>query len=137
MKETEIETGAEIETIDLGIEMKSHGIEIGHAKNRRDRKIRIMCGQHPLTRMKIVYQTPEQVQLNHSANFTLQRLVWLLEGEFFCLGLLLTSIRAMSLDSILDTESVAVDQNQITLRIKPGVYQKRPDVIMAERDAAR
>ena len=43
----------------------------------------------------------------------------------------------MSLESILDTESVAVDQNQITLRIKPGVYQKRPDVIMAERDAAR
>ena len=57
--------------------------------------------------------------------------------SFFCLGLLLTSIRAMSLESILDTESVAVDQNQITLRIKPGVYQKRPDVIMAERDAAR
>ena len=43
----------------------------------------------------------------------------------------------MSLESILDTESIAADHGRVTLRIQPGVYQKRPEVVMAERDHAR
>ena len=134
----EIEIGVEIGTQNPGIEVTSHGIEIGQGKNRQDKRIQIMYGPYQLTQMKIVSQTLEQVQLNHLANFTRPRLAWHLEGKFVCgTADFYQIIRAMSLESILDTESVAVDQNQITLRIKPGVYQKRPDVIMAERDAAR
>ena len=45
--------------------------------------------------------------------------------------------RAMSLESILDSESVAADGGHVTLRVKPGVYQKRPEVVLAEIDHAR
>ena len=45
--------------------------------------------------------------------------------------------RAMSLESILDSESVAADGGRVSLRIKPGVYQKRPDVVLAEMDHKR
>ena len=45
--------------------------------------------------------------------------------------------RAMSLESILDTESVAADAGRITLRVKPGVYQKRPEVVYEEQERER
>jgi len=45
--------------------------------------------------------------------------------------------RARSMDSILDTESVCADGPGMTVRIKPGVYQKTPAVQLAEREAQR
>ena len=51
--------------------------------------------------------------------------------------LFIENLRAMSLESILDSESVAADGGHVTLRIKPGVYQKRPDVVLAEMDYKR
>ena len=43
----------------------------------------------------------------------------------------------MSLESILDTPSIPADAGRITLKVKPGVYQKRPEVVYAEREHER
>lgn len=45
--------------------------------------------------------------------------------------------RVRSFESILDTESVCADDTGMTVRIKPGVYQKTPAVQLAEREHAR
>jgi hypothetical protein len=58
-------------------------------------------------------------------------------GEFRSPKTQVNPRRAMSLESILDSESVAADGGHVTLRVKPGVYQKRPDVVLAEMDHRR
>ena len=79
-------------------------------------------------------------QWNHLVNLDLQKHKWILDGEFLQskIGPGFNLIfRAMSLESILDSESVAADGGHVTLRVKPGVYQKRPEVVLAEIDHAR
>jgi hypothetical protein len=45
--------------------------------------------------------------------------------------------RIQSLDSILDTDSVCADGHGMNIRVQPGVYQKTPPVLVAERDYHR
>ena len=54
-------------------------------------------------------------------------------NEFFSFKI----FRVKSLDSILDSESVCADGPGMTVRIKPGVYQKTPAVQLAESEAQR
>ena len=113
-------------------EKKNH-IEIFRQNIGPLRKIQWFAHQFDSIRMM-------ENQLNHLVNLDLPKHKWILDGEFLQSKIrpgFNLIFRAMSLESILDSESVAADGGHVTLRIKPGVYQKRPDVVLAEIDHKR